>query len=89
MAQGVHWKEGRHLDCIPKIIGKRPPGHGGAGGGFYTNYIYILAMDFIPHKGKTVSREIAASTSTPNNHVRIVAGNGHLLLGFKAINGLV
>ena len=87
--QGVHGQERGHHDRVPEVIGKRPSGHGRAGHGFHGDDVDLLAVDLVPDKGEGTSGEVAPSTAAPDDHIRVVACNRHLLLALQAVDGLM
>ena len=89
VAQGVHGQQRGHLDRVAEVIGKRAPGHGGAGGGFNTDDVDVLAVDLVPDKGKAQPGKIAAAAGAADDDIRVITGNGHLFLAFQADDGLV
>ena len=89
MPQGVHHDQGGEAGGVPEVIGVGPLGQGGAGGGLHRDEADVLAFELVRHKGKAEAREIAAAAHAADEHIRLFPGQGQLLFGLQADDGLV
>ena len=87
--QSVHHGNGRHLGGISVVKGIDPFGQGRAGGRFHGHAAHILAGGPVGDKGKGQPGEVGATAAAGDDHVRVVAGDLHLLPGLLADHGLM
>ena len=89
MTKGVHPGDRCHLRCITIVKSVNALGQRRATGRFYRQETDILAIRLVRNKRKGNTGKVGSAAMTTNNHVRIITGNLHLLLGFEANNRLV
>ena len=90
VAQGKHGKERGHAGLVAKVILEFSLGQLGAGVRFGRNEAGLLAvLDVVPHEREGQAAEVGAAAEAGNHDIRILAGQGHLLFGFQADDGLV
>ena len=89
-AQGVHLHQRGQVAGIAEVIGKAALGQAGASGRFDGNHARAaLALELAADVRHHEAGKIRSAAGAADDHVRIVAGQRHLLNRFLADHGLV
>ena len=90
MAEGVHGQERGHAGLVAEVILELAAGQLGAAGRFGGDEAGLLAvLDVVAHERIGDAGEVGAAAEAGDHDVGIFAGEGHLLLGLQADDGLV
>ncbi len=89
MAEGIHFRDRRHLRRITIIESINTLGQGRATCRFYRQKTDIFAVCFIGDKGEGNARKVGTTAMATDDHIGVITGNLELLLRFEANNRLM
>ena len=89
-AQGVHLDQRGQVAGVAEIVSEAALGQAGAGGRFDGDDARLaLALHLAAHVGHRQAGKVRSAAGAGDDHVRLVAGQRHLLDGFQADDRLV
>ena len=90
VSEGVHGQQGGVAAFVAEVVAELAAGEFGATLGLCSDVFGGPSIeDGVAHEGEGQAAEVGAATETGNDGVGVFAGHFHLLLGFKAYDGLV
>ena len=91
MAQREHGQQGCVACLVAKVVAELSAGELRAAVGLGGNELSVgvPAAQLVAHEGEGDATEVAAAAEASDDHVGILAGHLHLLLGLQADDGLV